>query len=72
MNIEISIPNQTLTLREVSGELLASYAVSTALKGVGEAKGSKFGVRSCNITLFYTSDLNQLQSLAYAYRNIHP
>ena len=40
MNIEISIPQQTLTVLDDDGELLAQYPVSTALKGAGEVKGS--------------------------------
>lgn len=40
MQFEISIPDQTLTLRDAAGGVLASYAVSTALNGAGEAKGS--------------------------------
>ena len=35
MNIEISIPLQTLTVLDNDGELLAQYAVSTAANGVG-------------------------------------
>ena len=40
MNIEISIPAQTLKLFDDSGQLLKQFPVSTALNGVGEQKGS--------------------------------
>ena len=40
MQIMISIPEQTLSLCNDAGELLATYAVSTALNGAGEANGS--------------------------------
>lgn len=40
MQIEISIPQQLLTVLDDDGELLAQYPVSTALKGAGEVKGS--------------------------------
>ena len=40
MRIEISIPEQTLTVLDDDEELLAQYPVSTALKGTGEEKGS--------------------------------
>ena len=40
MRIEISIPAQTLSLFDDSGQLLRRFPVSTALKGVGEQKNS--------------------------------
>lgn len=40
MHIEISIPNQTLTLLDNAGELLAQFPVSTAANGVGCEKDS--------------------------------
>ena len=40
MRIEISIPAQTLCLFDDNGKLLRQFPVSTALKGVGEKKGS--------------------------------
>lgn len=40
MRIEISIPAQTLCLFDDNGKLLRQFPVSTALKGVGEQKGS--------------------------------
>ena len=40
MRIEISIPDQELALRDERGNVLSSYAVSTALKGAGEQKNS--------------------------------
>ena len=40
MRIEISIPAQTLSLFDDGGKLLRQFPVSTALKGVGEQKGS--------------------------------
>jgi len=40
MQIAISIPEQTLSLCNDAGELLAIYAISTALNGAGEANGS--------------------------------
>ena len=40
MRIEISIPDQQLVLRDERGNVLSSYAVSTALKGAGEQKNS--------------------------------
>ena len=40
MNIEISIPAQTLSLFGDSGQLLRRFPVSTALNGAGEQKGS--------------------------------
>jgi lipoprotein-anchoring transpeptidase ErfK/SrfK len=40
MQIEISIAEQTLTVTDGHDEPLAQYAVSTALKGAGEKKGS--------------------------------
>ena len=40
MQIEISIPQQTLTLRAEDGSIIARYPVSTALKGAGEEKNS--------------------------------
>ena len=40
MNIEISIPAQTLSLFDDSGQLLRQFPVSTALNGAGEQKGS--------------------------------
>jgi lipoprotein-anchoring transpeptidase ErfK/SrfK len=38
--IEISIPEQTLTLHEAGGAAPKTYSVSTASKGVGEVYGS--------------------------------
>ena len=38
--IEISIPAQTLTLREADGASPKTYRISTASKGVGELYGS--------------------------------
>ena len=38
--IEISIPAQTLTLREADGASPKTYRISTASKGVGEVYGS--------------------------------
>ena len=40
MHIRISVAQQTLTLLNDSGLMLRSYAVSTALRGVGERSGS--------------------------------
>lgn len=40
MYIDISIPNQTLTLLDDAGELLAQFPVSTAANGVGCEKDS--------------------------------
>lgn len=40
MQIEISIPQQLLTVLDDNGELLAQYAVSTATNGVGCEKNS--------------------------------
>ena len=40
MHIEISIAQQTLTVLDDDGELLAQYAVSTAANGVGCEKNS--------------------------------
>ena len=40
MHIEISIAQQTLTVLDGDGELLAQYAVSTAANGVGCEKNS--------------------------------
>jgi L,D-transpeptidase YbiS len=40
MRIEVSIPEQCLRLQDEAGGVLAIYAVSTALNGVGESKGS--------------------------------
>jgi L,D-transpeptidase YbiS len=40
MHIEVSISLQSLRLLDDGGLLLAEYPVSTALKGVGESKGS--------------------------------
>jgi L,D-transpeptidase YbiS len=40
MHIDISIPNQTLTLLDEAGELLAQFPVSTAANGVGCEKDS--------------------------------
>lgn len=40
MQIDISTQQQTLTVLDDDGELLAEYAVSTALNGVGQDKGS--------------------------------
>lgn len=40
MRIRISIPEQSLELREDEGRLLRRYAVSTAEKGAGEQSGS--------------------------------
>ena len=40
MQIEISIAEQRLTLRDDSGTIVAQYPVSTALKGAGEEKNS--------------------------------
>jgi lipoprotein-anchoring transpeptidase ErfK/SrfK len=40
MRIEISIPEQRLRLLDETGRALREYAVSTALNGVGECKGS--------------------------------
>ena len=38
--IEVSIPDQTLTLLDDAGRVLRSYLVSTAAKGAGEKRGS--------------------------------
>lgn len=40
MRIEISIPDQTLTLQDDAGKTVAVYPVSTALNGAGELKNS--------------------------------
>ena len=40
MRIEISIPDQRLTLRDEAGRMLLEYPVSTALNGAGEMKES--------------------------------
>lgn len=40
MEIQISIPEQTLTLLDQQGELLAEFPVSTAANGPGELKNS--------------------------------
>ncbi len=40
MNIEISIPNQTLTLCDDQGLVRAHFSVSTAFNGAGEARNS--------------------------------
>lgn len=40
MRIDISVADQTLTLRDEAGTALAAYPVSTALNGVGECKDS--------------------------------
>lgn len=40
MQIEISIPDQTLRLLDATGQLRAQYPVSTALNGPGELKDS--------------------------------
>jgi lipoprotein-anchoring transpeptidase ErfK/SrfK len=40
MQINISIPQQTLTLLDAAGAELATYTVSTALNGPGETKNS--------------------------------
>jgi lipoprotein-anchoring transpeptidase ErfK/SrfK len=41
VSIHISIARQVLTLVDGSGQALASYPVSTALRGVGEQSGSQ-------------------------------
>jgi len=38
--IEVSIPEQTLTLSDDAGRVLRKYLVSTAAKGAGEKRGS--------------------------------
>ena len=40
MQINISIPRQTLVVRDASDALLAQFPVSTAANGVGCEKGS--------------------------------
>ena len=40
LNIEISIAQQSLVLRDETGNLLRRYCVSTAKNGAGEAQGS--------------------------------
>lgn len=40
MRIDISIPDQSMTLCDAAGRVLAVYPVSTALNGAGEANGS--------------------------------
>ena len=40
MRIEVSTQQQTLTVLDDDGELVAQYPVSTALNGVGQVKGS--------------------------------
>jgi len=40
VQIDISISDQTLTLRDDAGGVLAAYPVSTATNGAGEHKGS--------------------------------
>ncbi len=40
MLLRISIPDQTLELLDGAGQVLRRYAVSTALKGAGELRGS--------------------------------
>ncbi len=49
MHVEISIPDQTLVLRDASGGALATYAVSTALNGAGETKDSGCTPRGMHI-----------------------
>jgi lipoprotein-anchoring transpeptidase ErfK/SrfK len=49
MHIEISIPDQTLTLRDARGELLVKYAISTARNGPGERKESGCTPRGAHI-----------------------
>jgi lipoprotein-anchoring transpeptidase ErfK/SrfK len=40
VNIEISIPEQTLVLADAAGRVIRRYAVSTAANGPGERRGS--------------------------------
>jgi L,D-transpeptidase YbiS len=40
LKIEVSIANQQMDLLDAAGQALRRYAVSTALKGAGEASGS--------------------------------
>lgn len=40
MNIEISIPEQTLVLADATGRVTRRYSVSTAANGPGERRGS--------------------------------
>lgn len=40
MLLRISIPHQTLEVLDEAGQVLRRYAVSTALKGAGEQRGS--------------------------------
>jgi lipoprotein-anchoring transpeptidase ErfK/SrfK len=40
LRIEVSIPDQTLTLLDGSGRAIRRYVVSTAAKGAGEKRGS--------------------------------
>jgi L,D-transpeptidase YbiS len=49
MKISISIPAQTLTLLEDTGEELQTYPVSTALNGPGEKKNSNCTPRGRHI-----------------------
>ncbi len=49
MNIAISIPDQTLTLHDAAGRVVATYPVSTALNGAGERKESGCTPRGAHI-----------------------
>ena len=49
MKIEISIPAQSLALRDDSGNMLHTYAISTATKGPGELNGSNCTPRGRHI-----------------------
>jgi lipoprotein-anchoring transpeptidase ErfK/SrfK len=40
MRVSISLPDQTLEVLDGAGQLVRRYAVSTALKGAGELRGS--------------------------------
>lgn len=49
MQINVSIDKQHLTVLNEAGMLLAQYPVSTALKGVGEQKGSNQTPRGLHV-----------------------
>ncbi|MEW6679160.1 MAG: L,D-transpeptidase [Pseudomonadota bacterium] len=49
MKIDINIDNQTLVLKGNAGEMLATYPISSAARGVGECSGSQCTPRGRHI-----------------------
>ncbi|GAB7563265.1 L,D-transpeptidase [Methylobacillus methanolivorans] len=68
MQIEVSIPSQTLCLLDDAGQVLRKFAISTALKGVGEQKNSYCTPRGMHVVRAKIGDGQPLGAVFQARR----